>query len=287
MEVPCIMKILMSLIFVIIAVVLIGCGGPAVSINRGDLDFGSGETFRTFYLANGGSGNMTWNLSVDSKWMSVMPSLGKISKDSVLVVVKVDRSQISPGKYTGKVNIISDGGDTTVVVTVIKLENPIVELVTSMGNIKLELFPDVAPIHVENFMNLIKQDFYSDLIWHRIIDGFMIQTGGWNVDGIVPPPPTIALEVNDSLHHVGSLGMARRQQPNTAASQFYICLTPQPNLDGKYTVFGKTIEGFDVVQAIGKVKTLGRKADPMRPDTPVDPVFLHKIDIIVDYNPDL
>ncbi len=136
-------------------------------------------------------------------------------------------------------------------------KNPVVVLETSEGNIEVELFPGVAPLHVENFLGLVRKGFYDSLLFHRVIDGFMIQTGDPQGDGFGGSGATVPAEFNDSLHHAGSLGMARSSDPNSASSQFYICLAPAPFLDHKYTVFGKTVAGFDVVQKIGKAPTSG------------------------------
>lgn len=137
-------------------------------------------------------------------------------------------------------------------------KNPVVVLETSEGKIELELFPKVAPKHVENFLGLVRRGFYDSLLFHRVIDGFMIQAGDPNGDGSGGSGTTIPAEFNDSLHHAGTLGMAHSTDPNSASSQFYICLAPTPHLDHKYTVFGKTISGFDVVQKIGKRPTSGQ-----------------------------
>jgi cyclophilin family peptidyl-prolyl cis-trans isomerase len=115
----------------------------------------------------------------------------------------------------------------------------------------------VAPKHVDNFLGLVRKGFYDSLVFHRVIDGFMIQTGDPNGDGSGGSGTTVLAEFNDSTHHAGTLGMARSSDPNSASSQFYICLAPTPHLDHKYTVFGKTIAGFDVVQKIGKTPTSG------------------------------
>ncbi len=136
-----------------------------------------------------------------------------------------------------------------------KTKNPIVVLETSEGNIELELFPGVAPLHVANFLELAGKGFYNGVIFHRVIDGFMIQGGDPTGTGMGDSGKRIKAEFNDSLHHAGTLAMARSQDPNSASCQFYICLAPQPRLDHNYTVFGKTISGFDVVQKIGKSET--------------------------------
>jgi cyclophilin family peptidyl-prolyl cis-trans isomerase len=136
-------------------------------------------------------------------------------------------------------------------------KNPVVVLETSEGKIELELFPKVAPKHVENFLGLVRRGYYDSLLFHRVIDGFMIQTGDPKGDGSGGSGTTVPAEFNDSSHHAGTLGMARSSDPNSASSQFYICLVPTPHLDHQYTVFGKTVAGFDVVQKIGKTPTSG------------------------------
>jgi cyclophilin family peptidyl-prolyl cis-trans isomerase len=276
-----------ALILIIGVFVIVGCSGPDLSVSKDKLDFGAAETYKTFTLKNAGGGALNWHIKDDKEWISVKPFAGRTSKDSIMVVVNVDRSKLEPNKYQGTVAITSDGGDTTIAVTLVKLRNPVVELVTSMGNIKLELFPDVAPNHVKNFLSLAKSGFYDGLIFHRVIDGFMIQAGAFTADGQRKNAPTIPAEFNDSLHNEGTLAMARADDPNSAASQFYICLVPRHELDYKFTVFGKTIGGMDVVHAIGKVKT--NKGEDRRPDLmpnqPLKPVTIKKINILVDYDP--
>jgi peptidyl-prolyl cis-trans isomerase B (cyclophilin B) len=145
--------------------------------------------------------------------------------------------------------------------------NPKVMLETTKGKIELELFPDVAPKHVENFLALVNQGFYDSLIFHRVVDGFMIQGGDPTGTGRGGSGKTIPAEFNDSLHYPGTLAMARAQDPNSASSQFYICLARLPRLDHQYTVFGKTISGMDVVRAIGKTPTSGSRERIARDST--------------------
>ncbi len=276
-----------AIILIISAFIIAGCGGPQLSVSKDNLDFGAAQTKQTFHLKNSGGGALNWHISDDQDWLSIKPFAGKITKDSVMVIVTVDRSKLEPNQYHGKVSITSDGGDTTINVSAVKLRNPVVELVTSMGNIKLELFPDVAPVTVKNFLNLARSGFYDGLIFHRVIDGFMIQAGGYTVDLKRKDAQTIPDEFNDSLHNEGALAMAHRPTPNSGASQFYICLVPRHDLDYKYTVFGKTIEGLDVVHAIGSVRTSkGPDARPnLMPDQPLKPVIIEKVNILVDYQP--
>lgn len=142
---------------------------------------------------------------------------------------------------------------------------PVVIMETDMGTIKLELFPEVAPNHVMNFLHLIDEQYYNGLTFHRVIKNFVIQSGCPKGDGTGNAGWIIDAEFNQALHNPGTLAMARGNDPNSASSQFYICLAQLPSLDHKYTVFGQTIEGMDVVNKIGKVKT-------DKNDTPVEPV---------------
>ena len=127
--------------------------------------------------------------------------------------------------------------------------------------IKIELYPDVAPATVENFVNLVKDGFYDGLIFHRVIPGFMIQGGCPQGNGMGGPGHTIKGEFaangvkNDLKHTRGVLSMARSGNPNSAGSQFFIMHADAPHLDGQYAAFGKVIEGMDVVDEIAAVPT--------------------------------
>lgn len=133
---------------------------------------------------------------------------------------------------------------------------PIAVLDTSMGVIKLELFASETPVTVQNFVKLCSAGFYDGLTFHRVIDGFMIQGGCPQGDGTGGPGYLIKDEFAPGLKHstIGTVSMANAG-PNTGGSQFFITLAPTPWLDGKHTVFGRVVEGIDVVQAIGKVQT--------------------------------
>ena len=124
-----------------------------------------------------------------------------------------------------------------------------------MGTIKLELFAAETPVTVQNFVKLCKNGFYDGLIFHRVIYGFMIQGGCPKGDGTGGPGYVIKDEFVSSLRHntPGILSMANAG-PNTGGSQFFITLAATPWLDGKHTIFGKVVEGMDVVQSIGKVR---------------------------------
>ncbi len=133
--------------------------------------------------------------------------------------------------------------------------------VTDYGVIKLELYPDIAPITVENFVNLAKSGFYDGLIFHRVIEGFMIQGGDPEGTGFGGSGKTIKGEFsangvkNDLLHERGVISMARSKANDSASSQFFICHETKPHLDGQYAAFGRVTEGMDVVDRIAAVKT--------------------------------
>jgi cyclophilin family peptidyl-prolyl cis-trans isomerase len=135
-----------------------------------------------------------------------------------------------------------------------------------MGTIKLELFAAETPITVQNFVKLCGSGFYDGLTFHRVIGGFMIQGGCPRGDGTGGPGYAIKDEFVANLKHsaAGTLSMANAG-PNTGGSQFFITLAATPWLDGKHTVFGKVVEGLDVVQSIGKVQTDNH-------DRPLEPV---------------
>lgn len=137
-------------------------------------------------------------------------------------------------------------------------------MVTSKGTITLEFYPEDAPNHVASFIELIEAGFYDGIKFHRVIPGFVAQ-GGDPITRDLTPEQVIAggggigtggpgwqqkAEFNSRKHETGTLAMARSQSPDSAGSQFYICLAPQPNLDGQYTVFGKVVEGMEVVTAL-------------------------------------
>ena len=131
-------------------------------------------------------------------------------------------------------------------------EHPLVKMTTSKGVVYLELFPEVAPIHVDNFLTLIKKEFYNGLIFHRVERGTLIQGGCPEGTGLGGPGYTIPAEFNFRKHKRGTLSMARSNHPDSAGSQFYICLRKISQLDGKYTVFGQVVKGLDVPAKIRK-----------------------------------
>lgn len=137
-----------------------------------------------------------------------------------------------------------------------KMANPIAVFETNHGTFEIELFEDKAPITVKNFIDLAEKGFYDGLIFHRVIDGFMIQGGDPNGTGTGGPGYTIPDEFHKDLKHdsEGVLSMANAG-PNTGGSQFFITLAATPWLDGHHSVFGKVVKGMDVVREIGKVDT--------------------------------
>jgi peptidyl-prolyl cis-trans isomerase B (cyclophilin B) len=128
---------------------------------------------------------------------------------------------------------------------------------TKFGNIELKFFPDIAPNHVNNFIELAKKGFYDGTTFHRVIPGFMIQGGDPNSKdpdkskhGMGGPGHTVKAEFNSKPHKRGILSMARSANPDSAGSQFFICVADAPSLDRQYTVFGEVVSGMDVVDKI-------------------------------------
>ena len=140
--------------------------------------------------------------------------------------------------------------------------NPKVKIdVNNYGTITVELYPDAAPISVNNFMHLVNKGFYNGLIFHRVIKDFMIQGGCPDGTGMGGPGYSIKGEFkangveNNIKHERGVLSMARAANPNSAGSQFFIMHQNSPHLDGQYAAFGKVIEGMDIVDKIASVQT--------------------------------
>ncbi|MFA6850229.1 MAG: peptidylprolyl isomerase [Selenomonadaceae bacterium] len=155
----------------------------------------------------------------------------------------------------------------------ITVQNRIAIFETNKGKFEVELFEDKAPNTTKNFIDLVDKGFYDGLIFHRVIDGFMIQGGDPNGTGTGGPGYTIKDEFNKDLKHdsEGILSMANAG-PNTGGSQFFITLAATPWLDGHHAVFGKVIKGMDIVKAIGKVECDFQ-------DKPLEDVVIQKITI--------
>lgn len=140
--------------------------------------------------------------------------------------------------------------------------NPIVSIEMENGDIiKVELYPDIAPNTVNNFISLVQKNFYDGLIFHRVIRGFMLQGGCPEGSGMGGPGYNIKGEFsynnfkNELKHSAGVISMARSQMPDSAGSQFFIMHKDSPHLDGSYAAFGKVTEGMDVVNRIADIKT--------------------------------
>ena len=156
-------------------------------------------------------------------------------------------------------------------------ENKIAEVHTTAGQFNLRFFPNVAPNHVKNFIDLSQQGFYNNTKFHRVIPGFVIQggdpntisgnPGSWGTGG---SPNKLKAEFNTIPHKRGILSMARSGHPDSASSQFFVCVADVPSLDNQYTVFGEVTQGMDVVD-----KIVNGQTGPG--DRPVDPVSITKV----------
>ena len=163
-----------------------------------------------------------------------------------------------------------------------ELPNTVIIDVKDYGKITVELYPDVAPITVENFKKLVSEGFYDGLIFHRVIENFMIQGGCPEGTGLGGKTDANGNRINikgefaingvkNNLEHTrGVISMARSQLVNSASSQFFICHQDAPHLDGKYAAFGKVTDGMDVVDAIAVVKTNDN-------DKPLEDVVINSI----------
>jgi peptidyl-prolyl cis-trans isomerase B (cyclophilin B) len=153
-----------------------------------------------------------------------------------------------------------------------------VHMNTTAGPMTMEVFPDVAPAHAANFVALAQIGFYNDLEFHRVISGFVIQGGCPRGDGTGGPGYKVPAEFSDRPHEKGILSMARSQDPDSAGSQFFVCLDQVPYLDGQYTVFGRTVgdDSLATLERIGACQTDGR-------DRPKEPVKM--LDVIVKGTP--
>ena len=163
------------------------------------------------------------------------------------------------------------------------MNNPKIRItVKDMGSMTAELYPEKAPITVANFLELIDNNFFEGLIFHRVIPGFMIQGGGYTPDFGEKKTASIKGEfaangckTNDVKHTRGGLSMARTMAPNSASSQFFVMHKDAPHLDRQYAAFGKVTEGIELVDAIASVDT-GRYG--YFDDVPLTPVVIEKIE---------
>ena len=166
------------------------------------------------------------------------------------------------------------------------MTNPIIKItIRDLGTMTAELYPEKAPKTVANFLSLIESGFFSGLIFHRVIKGFMIQGGGYTEDMGDTDAKSIKGEFkangfmqNDLKHTRGVLSMARTSDPNSASSQFFIMHQDAPHLDAQYAGFGKLTDGFDVLDAIASTKT-GSYGWYMQ-DVPRSSVVIEKIEVV-------
>jgi cyclophilin family peptidyl-prolyl cis-trans isomerase len=164
--------------------------------------------------------------------------------------------------------------------------NPVVQIETSMGTITVELYKDQAPVSVANFLQYVREGFYPGTIWHRVVPGYVIQGGGFTADLVEKPtrPPIQNEATNGLSNRRGTVAMARTRSLRSATSQFYVNLSNNPSLDHQgfspdvfgYAVFGRVIDGMDVVDRIGAVKTGIR--DGME-DVPVEAVTIKNVTV--------
>ena len=158
-------------------------------------------------------------------------------------------------------------------------QNPVITITMDNGDvIKAELYPEIAPVSVNNFISLVKKGFYDGLTFHRVIEGFMIQGGCPLGNGTGGPGYTIRGEFsqngfhNPLKHEAGVLSMARAMRPDSAGSQFFIMHKAAPHLDGAYAAFGKVTDGLDVVNKIAETDTDWN-------DAPLDPQVIRTITV--------
>lgn len=159
------------------------------------------------------------------------------------------------------------------------MANPVVTITMENGDImKAELYPEIAPISVNNFISLVKKGFYDGLLFHRVINGFMIQGGCPDGTGMGGPGYCIKGEFNQNgfknelAHEPGVLSMARAMDPNSAGSQFFLMHKTSPHLDGSYAAFGKVTQGMDIVNKIADV-------DTDRNDKPTEPQIIKSMTV--------
>ena len=166
------------------------------------------------------------------------------------------------------------------------MNHPIIKItVKNYGTMTAELYPEMAPLTVANFVKLANENFFEGLIFHRVIRGFMLQGGGYNAEMEQKETGAIRGEFrangfaqNTLKHTKGVLSMARTSDPNSASSQFFIMHQAAPHLDGQYAGFGKVIDGEDIIDKIASVPT-GNYGWYMQ-DVPVDAVVIEKIEVV-------
>ncbi|MCK5030475.1 MAG: peptidylprolyl isomerase, partial [Thermoplasmatales archaeon] len=182
------------------------------------------------------------------------------------------------GKTNSKLRVETDWHPSKIPNEIVS--NPFAIIETNMGTMKLELYKDKVPTTVENFIKLANDGFYDDLVFHRVIDDFVIQGGGYYANGTYKTSPygSIELEIHPDVRHVdGAISMARTSDPNSATSQFFICDGKQSFLDDNYAAFGKIIVGIDVLRDAASVVTTTKYR---MQDWPVDDVIIESVTIL-------
>ena len=156
-------------------------------------------------------------------------------------------------------------------------ENTII-METTKGRVVIELLPDLAPGHVERIKTLARQGFYDDVVFHRVIDGFMAQTGDPTGTGTGGSGNKLKAEFSGEKHVRGTVSMARAQSPDSADSQFFICFAPSPFLDGQYTIWGQVESGMEHIDKI-------KKGDQARNGSVSNPDKMIKVQVAADAKP--
>ncbi len=156
-------------------------------------------------------------------------------------------------------------------------------LKTNYGDLQFRFFEDAAPKTVTKFKKLVKEGFYDSLTFYRVVKDHVIQAGDSGENDVA----TVQAEFNEYPHITGTVGLARSEDPNSGSTEFYICLVPRPHLDGKYTVFGQLMEGYDVLEKIGNVEIVEQFVGEDKNiafHTPKEPVIIEKATIeIINY----
>ncbi len=154
---------------------------------------------------------------------------------------------------------------------------------TNYGDMQFRFFEKAAPLTVEKFKNLVNDSFYDSLTFYRVVKDHVIQAGT-NIDNDIT---TVQAEFNQYPHVVGTVGLARSEDPNSGSTEFYICLVPRPHLDGKYTVFGQLMEGYDILGKIGNTEIVEQYVGEEKNitfHTPKEPVIILEATIeIINY----
>ncbi len=154
-----------------------------------------------------------------------------------------------------------------------------IKVITSMGSFTFKLFPKAAPRHCRNIIYLALIDFYKDLKIHWVYDN-LVQMGDPRGDGLGGPGYMIPAEMSDKKHKRGTVSMFHYpEEPDTAGSQFFVCIKDMPDLDGKYTVFGEVVEGMEVLDEISKVETRGKRSRDG--PVPVQPIYIRDVKVLL------